>query len=100
MHSPSHQLLLDCVLHLVEQARPLVDAIAKRDRDLASQVRRALNGVALNVAEALGNGGGNTRLRVQSALGSLRSLRALRLRPRPPLNPKSGSAPNAAAPPT
>src|SRR5690242_18273940 len=76
MHSPSHQLLLDCVLHLVEQARPLVDAITKRDRDLASQVRRALNSVALNVAEALGNGGGNTRLRVQSALGSLYEARA------------------------
>jgi four helix bundle protein len=76
MHSPSRQLLLDSVLQLVEQARPLVEAVAKRDRDLASQVRRALNSVALNVAEALGNGGGNTRLRLQSALGSLYEARA------------------------
>jgi four helix bundle protein len=76
MHSPSRQLLLDAVLQLVEQARPLVEALAKRDRDLASQVRRALNGVALNVAEALGSSGGNTRLRLQSALGSLYEARA------------------------
>jgi four helix bundle protein len=76
MHNPSHQLLLDCVLQFVEQARPLVDAVAKRDRDLALQVRRALNSVALNVAEALGNAGGNTRLRLQSALGSLYEARA------------------------
>jgi four helix bundle protein len=76
MQNPSRQLLLDSVLQLVQQARPLVDAVAKRDRDLASQVRRALNSVALNVAEALGNTGGNTRLRLQSALGSLYEARA------------------------
>ncbi len=76
MQNPSRQLLLDSVLQLVQQARPLVDAVAKRDRELASQVRRALNSVALNVAEALGNGGGNTRLRLQSALGSLYEARA------------------------
>jgi four helix bundle protein len=71
MHSPSRQLLLDSVLQLIEQARPLVEATAKRDRDLASQVRRALNSVALNVGEAIGNSAGNSRLRFQSALGSL-----------------------------
>ncbi len=76
MHSPSRQLLLDCVLQLVESARPLVEATAKRDRDLASQIRRALNSVGLNVAEAIGNSAGNSRLRFQSALGSLYEARA------------------------
>jgi four helix bundle protein len=76
MHSPSRQLLLDSVLQLIERARPLVDAIAKRDRDLASQVRQALSSVALNVGEGVGNTAGNSRLRYQSALGSLYEARA------------------------
>jgi four helix bundle protein len=76
MHSPSRQLLLDCVLQLVESARPLVEVAAKRDRDLGSQVRQALNSVGLNVAEAIGNSAGNSRLRFQSALGSLYEVRA------------------------
>jgi four helix bundle protein len=76
MHSPSRQLLLDCVIQLVASARPLVEAIAKRDRDLASQVRQALSSVGLNVAEGIGNCAGNSRLRFQSALGSLYEVRA------------------------
>ena len=76
MHTPSRQLLLDSILQLIEQARPLVEAMAKRDRDLASQVRRALSSVALNVGEAVGNTAGNSRLRFQSALGSLYEARA------------------------
>jgi four helix bundle protein len=76
MHSPSRQLLLDSVLQFVESARPLVEAVAKRDRDLASQVRQALNSVGLNLAEGVGNCAGNSRLRFQSALGSLYEVRA------------------------
>src|SRR5688572_27141820 len=76
MHSPSQQLLLDSALQVIEQARPLVEAIAKRDRDLASQVRRALSSVALNIGEGVGNSAGNSRLRFQSALGSLYEARA------------------------
>ena len=76
MHSPSRQLLLDSALGVVCSARPLVEVIGRRDRELASQVRRALNGVALNVAEGVGCAGGNSRLRFQSALGSLYEARA------------------------
>lgn len=54
----------------------MVEAIAKRDRALASQVRDALNSVALNVGEAAGNTAGNARLRFESALGSLYEARA------------------------
>ncbi len=50
---------------------PLVEAIQRKDRDLASQVRRAVSSIALNAAEAQGNAGGNSRLRFESALGSL-----------------------------
>jgi four helix bundle protein len=76
MHSPSQPLLLDSVLQLIELARPLVEAVAKRDRDLASQVRQALSSVALNLGEGLGNTAGNSRQRFQSALGSLYEARA------------------------
>ena len=71
MHSPLRQQLLDQVLHIIEQARPRVEAVARRDRDLGSQIRRALSSVALNLSEGFGSAGGNARLRFESARGSL-----------------------------
>ena len=76
MHNPLQPQLLDGVLQIIEQARPFVDAIGRRDRDLASQVRRALSSIALNLGEGAGSAGGNARLRFQSALGSLYEARA------------------------
>ncbi|MEO8182287.1 MAG: four helix bundle protein [Deltaproteobacteria bacterium] len=71
MHSPLRQQLLDQVLHIIEQARPLVEAVARRDRDLGSQIRRALSSVGLNLSEGFGSAAGNARLRFESARGSL-----------------------------
>ena len=71
MHSPLRQQLLDQVLHIIEHARPLVDAVARRDRDLGSQIRRALSSVGLNLSEGFGSAAGNARLRFESARGSL-----------------------------
>src|SRR6185295_20305042 len=71
MHNPLRQQLLDQVLHVIAQARPLVAAVARRDRDLASQIRRALSSVALNLSEGFGSASGNARLRFESARGSL-----------------------------
>jgi four helix bundle protein len=71
MHSPLRQQLLEQVLHVIEQARPLVEAVARRDRDLGSQIRRALSSVALNLCEGFGSAAGNARLRFESARGSL-----------------------------
>jgi len=51
--------------------RPLVEAVQRKDKDLASQLRRAISSIALNAAEAHGNARGNTRVRFESALGSL-----------------------------
>jgi four helix bundle protein len=52
-------------------SRKLAVTIARRDRDLASQIRRALSSVALNLAEGFGASAGNARLRFDSARGSL-----------------------------
>jgi four helix bundle protein len=71
MHNPLRQQFLDQVLHIIEQARPLVAAVARRDRDLGSQIRRALSSVGLNLSEGFGSAAGNARLRFESARGSL-----------------------------
>jgi len=76
MHNPFQQQLMDHSFRVIELARPLVAAIARRDRDLGSQVRRALNSVSLNLAEGIGSGAGIARLRFESARGSLFEARA------------------------
>ena len=50
--------------------------IAKCDIDLARQMRRAGASIALNTAEADGASAGNERMRLKTALGSAREVRA------------------------
>ena len=71
MHNPRSDSILEHALGVVEFCRPLVEVIQRRDRDLASQVRRAANSIVLNIAEGFGCAAGNARLRFESALGSL-----------------------------
>ena len=74
------QDVLEHAIQVIGLARPLVETISRRDRDLGSQLRRALSSVALNVAEALGTTAGNSRLRLETARGSLKeSLAAFRV---------------------
>jgi four helix bundle protein len=49
---------------------PLARVIARSDRDLARQLRRASTSVLLNIGEADGVCGGNRRLRFETARGS------------------------------
>ena len=70
MHNPKSSTILEHALEVVEQARPLVEAIQRRDRDLASQLRRAISSVALNLAEGFGCTGGCARARFETARGS------------------------------
>jgi hypothetical protein len=49
----------------------LVEAVALRDRDLGSQIRRAVSSDALNLSEGFGSAAGDARLRFESARGSL-----------------------------
>ncbi|MGC4089131.1 MAG: four helix bundle protein [Polyangiaceae bacterium] len=65
------QQLLEHLTEVITLVRPLAEKIGRHDRDLVNQLRRALNSVGLNLAEGLGHEGGNTRVRFQSARGSL-----------------------------
>jgi four helix bundle protein len=71
MHNPNGTSVLEHALQIATLARPLVEAIQRKDRDLASQVRRAVSSIALNAAEGRGAVAGNARIRFETALGSL-----------------------------
>src|SRR5262245_2961491 len=71
MRIPIRQQLLEAVLGVIGLVRPLAERIGRHDRDLATQLRRALNSVGLNVSEGFGAHAGNARLRFESARGSL-----------------------------
>jgi len=76
MRNHHHLDILEHSVEVIRLARPIVEAVARRDRDLAAQLRRALSSVVLNLAEGLGSAGGNARLRFESARGSLYEARA------------------------
>ena len=59
-------------IEMVREVRPLADQVARFDRDLARQLRRASMSVPLNVAEKNGSRAGRRRLRYEDALGSAR----------------------------
>jgi len=67
-HSSS---IVEHALAVVALSRSLVEAVQRRDRDLGSQLRRAISSIALNLSEGFGASGGNARIRFESALGSL-----------------------------
>jgi four helix bundle protein len=76
MRTHAHQEVVAHAVRVIELARPIVEAVTRRDRDLASQLRRALSSVPLNLAEGFGTEGGNARLRFETTRGSLYEARA------------------------
>ena len=60
------------ILEVVGELRPVIQALERRDSDLARQMRRAASSVALNTAEGMYSLGKNRRARYHNALGSMR----------------------------
>ena|SRR5262252_8001867 len=71
MRPPLRQEMLDDIIKIVALVRPIAEAVSRRDRDLSSQIRRAMSSVGLNIAEGFGTAAGNARLRFETARGSL-----------------------------
>jgi four helix bundle protein len=61
---------------MIASAKPLIDAVTRRDKPLADQLRRACQSVLLNIAEGTHNQGGSEVCRFFTALGSAREARA------------------------
>ena len=57
-------------LDMIRCIQPLMEHIARRDKDLARQIRRSASSVALNIAEAKHSDPGNRRARFHTAAGS------------------------------
>jgi four helix bundle protein len=63
-------------LQAAEGLRGILPVLRKRDKDLFDQVRRAMNSVVLNIAEANGNDAGTAKARFATACGSAKEVRA------------------------
>ena len=66
----------ELTFQLIEELRPLVVEIKRRDRSLADQLMRAASSIALNLAEGELSDGGNQRARFFTAAGSAGESRA------------------------
>jgi four helix bundle protein len=66
--------IYDVVLETVREAAVVAEALDRRDRDLARQMRRALTNVPLNVSEGSCAQGRNRAQRHATAAGSMREV--------------------------
>ena len=63
--------VLDAAIQIVRYLRRALERIAKRDADLARQIRRASSSVPLNIAEARQRAGRDGTHQYRVALGSV-----------------------------
>ncbi len=74
------RLVQDIIIEAIEEIRPLVEKIERRDRDLAKQIRTAASSVALNHAEGEWGRKGHRPERLSTAMNSAKEARnALRV---------------------
>jgi len=74
------KLVHDIIIEAIEEARPLVEKIERRDRDLGKQLRTAASSAALNAAEGEWGRKGHRPERLSAAMNSAREAkRALRV---------------------
>ena len=66
----------EVTLEMATALRPAVDALARRDKDLAAQVRRAASSVVLNIAEGARRTGKDRLHLYRIAAGSASEVRA------------------------
>ena len=76
MRIPLRHEVLVHVLNVIRLVRPTIAVVGRVDRDLASQIRRATSSIGLNVSEAFGAQAGNSRVRFETARGSLYEMEA------------------------
>ena len=76
MHTTHRTTALELMMALMPRLRPMISAIARHDRNLADQAKRAATSVISNHAEADGVRGGHRRERIRTAMGSLHELRS------------------------
>ena len=67
--------VLEDIVEVIHLLRPIVAAVAKHDRSLAEQIRRAATSCSLNLSEGNARTAGNRRAHFESALGSARETR-------------------------
>ena len=68
--------IYDVMVRVIEELGDALPQIARRDRTLEDQLRRAATSVLLNIAEGSGVRGGHRSLRYSTALGSARECQA------------------------
>jgi len=64
--------ILNTMLELIVMVRPVLEAVERKDRDQASQIRRALNSAVLNAGEGAAQRGARAGNHFCIALGSSR----------------------------
>ena len=69
-------IVYQVIVEMLQLLQPVVRGIAKHDRDLARQLRRASTSVLLNCGEGSGTSGGSRMERYRTALGSARETTA------------------------
>jgi four helix bundle protein len=66
----------EMAITIIEALAPLVLLVQRRDRELASQLRRAASSIVLNIAESEYSDPGNRRARLFTAAGSANESRS------------------------